>query len=99
MKSESNLIDSFKTIITAMYGPVTDNQVLGVVIQLRDQIYKRKCEMPVVATQDYPIDSNMELDYQLSLIEEFEMRDRDREYQKLRDLDKIINNDYIEGLS
>ena len=36
--------------------------------------------MPVVASQDFPIDLNMDLDYQLSLIEEFEMRDKDREY-------------------
>jgi hypothetical protein len=87
MKSKPNMKDSFRFIVENLYGPVTDNQLLDKVKQLRDHIYKRKCEMPVVATRDYPIDPDIDMDYQLSFIMEFEMRDRDREYQKLKDLD------------
>lgn len=39
------------------------------------------------ASKDYPIIPNIDLDYQLSLIEEFEMMEMDREYQKLKAID------------
>ena len=60
--------------------------------QLRDHVYKRKCEMPVVTTMQWEIDGNVDMDYQLSMIEEMEMDLRDFEYRELKKLDEN-NND------
>lgn len=92
MKSKPSLQSTYKKLIRALYGPITDNQALNNVKHIRDHIYKRKCEMPVVASKAYPIDPNMDLDYQLSLIEDIEMNERDKEYRKLRDLDCDMNS-------
>ena len=93
MRSYPSIKKTFRSIICGLYGPVTDNQLLDKVKQLRDYVYKRKCEMPVVTTMEWEIDGNMDMEYQLSMIEEMEMDMRDLEYRKLKDLDEISKDD------